>query len=97
MSESYGRKEVHHSREMAGGAWKDVVAELLSSEADRRGAAGAKGGQVPVTFFLSDDGEPHCICVIITTSTSETCICYGQCPDFPDCCDEVPPVIERVE
>jgi hypothetical protein len=94
MPETYERREVHHTREMAGAAWKDAVEELLQSEADRRRSTGSKGGPVPVTFFLSDEGEPTCVCVIITDSHGEVCICYGQCPDFPDCCDETVPFTE---
>lgn len=32
------------------------------------------------------DGEADCACII----TEEVCICYGTCPDFPECCDEGP-------
>ena len=90
MSETYKRREVHHEREMAGGAWKDVVEELLRSEVDRRSATGSKGGKVPLTVFLSEDGAPSCWCHIIIDSDGEVCICYGQCGVDP--CAEVAPL-----
>jgi hypothetical protein len=60
--------------------------------------------RVPVTFFLrfavdgqqlASDGEPDCICTIFREEDgSEVCVCIGQCPDFPECCDDGPPFTE---
>ena len=98
MTESgvYERKEIHHAREMGGDGWKAVVAELLKEEVARRGSTGSTEREIPVTFFLGANDEPHCICTNTKDSDGTVvCVCYGSCPDFPDCCDDVPIVKEE--
>ena len=87
----YERHEVHHTRDMSGDGWKDVVAELLRDEVARRRDAGSTERAIPVTFFLNASDEPDCVCFkSVDENGTEVCICYGQCPDFPDICDDTP-------
>ena len=93
MSEpsTYERKEIHHTRDMSGGGWKEVIAELLREEVARRGQSGSTERGIPVTFLLGANDEPDCVCIrTVDKDGTEVCVCYGNCPDFPDCCDDTP-------
>jgi len=67
MSESsvYERKEIHHTRDMSGGGWKEVIAELLKEEVARRGQSGSTERGIPVTFLLGANDEPDSTVVTI--------------------------------
>jgi hypothetical protein len=91
--------------------WKDVVEEILTQELPKRAQAIAdqKPGtepivvRMPITFFLRfgrqadntvlANADVDCSCF----RDDQVCICYGTCPDFPDICDEIPPITEGLK
>jgi hypothetical protein len=95
------RQHVHHD-EPIGTAWKEIIERILLEEGRERAAAQARAStgydvvvRTPITFFVryaregdsvAANGEVDCACVI----TEDVCVCYGPCPDFPECCDEGP-------
>lgn len=105
------RGQIHRQRDMRGDAWKDAVEELLAESAERARAyvASAEGTsdllvRIPVTFFmrvpregdtLAGDPETDCACTKFQDEDGEVCICYGNCPDFPDICDKIPVFTEE--
>ena len=76
---------------------KRVRAHVREHPEDRDGNLTMR---VPATLFLNfaraseesaDDPEMTCVCTIFRDEDgSEVCICIGDCPDFPDCCDDGP-------
>jgi hypothetical protein len=91
--------------------WKDVVEEILTQElpkraqaiADQKPGTGPVIVRMPITFFVrfgrqadnvvAANGEADCACF----RDDQVCICYGTCPDFPDICDEIPPITEGLK
>jgi hypothetical protein len=85
--------------------WKDVVEEILTQYVAKAAQAIAENApgdydvvvRAPVTFFvrfrregdsITANGDVECSCY----KDDQVCVCYGTCPDFPDICDEIPPL-----
>ena len=88
-----------------GKKWHKIVGDAVLKESAKRVRTHVKvqnqapSGDIvirmPATFLvrfsrkgkrIARNGSVDCFCII----TEDACICYGPCPNFPECCDEGP-------
>ena len=101
-----GRKHILKGKgKPLGKKWQKIVGDAVLKESAKRVRAHVKtldeppSGDVvirmPATFLvrfprkgkgIAKNGTVDCFCVV----HEDVCICYGPCPDFPECCDEGP-------